>query len=43
VNPIVAVLLGTVIFNEPLTIPIVIGGSITLVGLYLVNKSMRKN
>ena len=42
VNPIVAVLLGTVIFNEPLTIPIIIGGSITLIGLYLVNKSMRK-
>ena len=29
--------------NPPLTIPIVIGGSITLVGLYLVNRSMRKN
>lgn len=43
VNPIVAVLLGTVIFNEPLTIPIIIGGSITLIGLYLVNKSMRKS
>ena len=43
VNPIIAVLLGTVIFNEPLTIPIVIGGSITLVGLYLVNKSMQKS
>lgn len=43
VNPIVAVLLGTVIFNEPLTIPIIIGGSITLIGLYLVNKSMRKD
>lgn len=43
VNPIVAVLLGTIIFNEPLTIPIVIGGSITLIGLYMVNQSMRKS
>ena len=42
VNPIVAVLLGTLFFDEPLTIPIVIGGSITLIGLYMVNQSMRK-
>jgi drug/metabolite transporter (DMT)-like permease len=43
VNPIVAVLLGTIIFKESLNPPIVIGGSITLVGLYMVNISMRKN
>ena len=43
INPIVAVLLGTIIFNESLTFPIIIGGSITLIGLYVVNQSLRKN
>lgn len=42
INPIVAVLLGSLIFNEPLTIMIGIGGSVTLLGLYLVNRSMRR-
>ncbi len=42
VNPIIAVLLGSMIFGEPLTIAIAIGGGITLVGLYMVNYSMRK-
>lgn len=42
VNPIVAVLLGAIIFGEPLTISIAIGGLITLGGLYMVNYSMRK-
>lgn len=42
INPIVAVLLGALIFGEPLTMSIAIGGLITLCGLYLVNYSMRK-
>lgn len=42
INPIVAVLLGALIFGEPLTISIAIGGLITLGGLYMVNYSMRK-
>jgi len=42
VNPIVAVILGSFIFGEPLTIAIVFGGSITLIGLYLINYAMRK-
>ncbi len=42
INPIVAVLLGTIVFNEPLTKVIAIGGTITLCGLYLVNYSIRK-
>lgn len=42
-NPIVAVLLGAVIFDEPLTLAIALGGSVTLVGLYLVNKSLRQS
>ncbi len=42
INPIVAVLLGTVIFNESLTKSIVFGGLVTLIGLYVVNQSLRK-
>jgi drug/metabolite transporter (DMT)-like permease len=42
VNPIIAVLLGSLIFGEPLSIAIAIGGIITLGGLYMVNYSMRK-
>ncbi len=42
INPIVAVILGTIIFGEPLTIAIAIGGGVTLSGLYMVNYSMRK-
>lgn len=42
INPIVAVLLGALIFGEPLTVAIAIGGGITLCGLYLVNYSIRK-
>jgi drug/metabolite transporter (DMT)-like permease len=42
INPIVAVLLGTIIFGEPLTIALGIGGGVTLFGLYMVNYSLRK-
>lgn len=42
VNPIVAVILGAIIFGEPLTMAIAIGGLITLGGLYMVNYSFRK-
>ena len=42
INPIVAVLLGSIIYGEPLTTAIAIGGSITLCGLYMVNYSIRK-
>ncbi|HSN47931.1 MAG TPA: EamA family transporter [Flavobacterium sp.] len=42
INPIVAVLLGAIIFGEPLTMAIAIGGTVTLCGLYLVNYSIRK-
>ncbi len=43
INPVVAVLLGAVIFDEPLTLSIAIGGAVTLFGLYLVNQSLRKS
>jgi len=42
VNPIVAVLLGWMIFNEKLTVFIVIGTLISLFGVYLVNKEARR-
>jgi drug/metabolite transporter (DMT)-like permease len=42
INPIVAVILGAIIFNEPLTLYIAFGGFIVLVGLYLVNLALRK-
>jgi drug/metabolite transporter (DMT)-like permease len=42
VNPIVAVILGSFIFEEPLTTAIIFGGSVTLIGLYLVNYATRR-
>jgi drug/metabolite transporter (DMT)-like permease len=42
VNPIVAVILGSFIFGEALTLAIVVGGSITLIGLYLINYATRR-
>ena len=41
INPIVAVIMGTIIFNEKLTLFISIGGLITLFGVYLVNKAYK--
>ncbi|MFV8368765.1 DMT family transporter [Flavobacterium sp. LB2R40] len=42
INPIVAVLLGALIFGEPLNAAIAIGGGVTLFGLYMVNYSLRR-
>jgi drug/metabolite transporter (DMT)-like permease len=42
INPIVAVLLGWIIYNETLTPFIIIGTLITLYGVYLVNKTAKK-
>ncbi len=42
INPIIAVLLGSIIFGEVLNAAIAIGGTVTLFGLYLVNYAMRK-
>lgn len=41
-NPIVAVLLGALIFDEALTTSIIVGGLITLIGLYLINYAMKR-
>ena len=43
INPIVAVLCGWIIFGEKVTIYITIGGLVTLVGVYLVNKAFRSS
>ena len=42
VNPVVAVLLGAAIFHEPLTWYIAIGGAITLLGVFLVNRAFSR-
>jgi len=41
VNPIVAVLLGWLIFSESLTVFIAIGGLVALMGVYLVNMAYK--
>ena len=41
INPIVAVLLGWLIFSESLTIFIAVGGLVTLAGVYVVNKAYK--
>ncbi|MFC7774711.1 DMT family transporter [Flavobacterium sp. GCM10027622] len=42
VNPIIAVILGSLIFSEPLTIAIIIGVGLVILGIYLINYSLRK-
>lgn len=42
INPIVAIILGALIFGETLNTAIAIGGIVTLFGLYMVNYSLRK-
>jgi drug/metabolite transporter (DMT)-like permease len=41
INPVVAVLLGWAFFSEKLTMFIAIGGLVTLLGVYLVNKAYK--
>lgn len=41
INPIVTVLLGWLLFAESITIFIVIGGMVTLAGVYMVNKAFK--
>jgi drug/metabolite transporter (DMT)-like permease len=41
INPIVAVILGSIVFNEKITIYLTIGGAVTLLGVYLVNKAFK--
>ncbi|HXL54755.1 MAG TPA: EamA family transporter, partial [Chitinophagaceae bacterium] len=41
INPIVAMIAGTILLNEPLTLNLLIGALITLTGVYLVNYSIK--
>jgi drug/metabolite transporter (DMT)-like permease len=41
VNPIVAVILGWLLFNERITAFLMLGGLVTLLGVYLVNKAFK--
>ena len=41
VNPVVAVLLGWLILSEPVTVPVVVGGSLAVVGVALVVRGER--
>jgi drug/metabolite transporter (DMT)-like permease len=41
INPVVAVLLGWLIFSESLTVFILAGSLVTLAGVYLVNKAYK--
>lgn len=42
INPIIAIYVGSLIMNEKITVNIIAGSLITLVGVYLVNQSLRK-
>lgn len=42
INPIVAILVGSLVVNEKLTFNILIGSVVTLIGVYLVNKSLKQ-
>ena len=41
INPMVAVILGAIIFGEKLTLYLAIGGAVTLLGVYLVNRAYK--
>ena len=41
INPMVAVLCGWAVFGEQITIYITVGGAVTLLGVYLVNKAFK--
>ena len=43
INPVVAVILGVLIFDEKITLFIAIGGAISLYGVYVINQSFRKS
>ncbi|MGL2993103.1 DMT family transporter [Flavobacterium sp. TSSA_36] len=42
INPIVAVLVGAFLFDEILTTAIIVGGTVTLTGLYIINFAMQR-
>ncbi|WP_423811914.1 EamA family transporter [Pseudomonas aeruginosa] len=42
INPIVAILVGSALVNEPLTMNILLGSIITIIGVFIVNQSLKK-
>ena len=42
INPIIAILVGSLLVSEKITFKIIVGSLITLVGVYLVNQSLKK-
>jgi drug/metabolite transporter (DMT)-like permease len=42
INPIVAILVGSLVVDEKITLKIIAGSLITLIGVYLVNQSLKK-
>ena len=42
INPLVAILVGSLVVNEKITWNIILGSLITLVGVFLVNQSLKK-
>lgn len=42
INPVVAVLIGSLFFNEVFTPVMAVGGAITLAGVYIVNEAFKK-
>ena len=42
INPLVAMITGSILLKEPLTLNLVFGALITLAGVYIVNYSIRK-
>jgi drug/metabolite transporter (DMT)-like permease len=43
INPIVAVLAGSIFSDEPLTMIIILGASVTLTGVYIVNRALQRS
>ena len=42
INPIIAIIVGSFVFKEKLTMYILMGSLITLAGVYMVNQSLKK-
>jgi drug/metabolite transporter (DMT)-like permease len=42
INPVVATLFGSLLFGEKLTLFIIVGGTVTLYGVYIINTALRK-
>ena len=42
INPIIAMIVGSILLDEPFTLNLLFGAVITLVGVYIVNYSVKK-